>query len=195
MVGSSTVGLVTGFGAATSGAGTAAAGLGRSATGAGGASGGTGSSTARSAPAGRALAAVDQPSASRELLLGTCEPAQVQALDIAAGEQPLGRDRNALGGERGDAVQQLHEPGAAGAVERDGEVVTLAEDLVGQPGQHRARPDLDEQTRAGVVHRLDLGDELDRFGEVLAEHPRQASWGRRRGPRRLCWRTPAAPAR
>src|SRR4029077_3899126 len=60
------------------------------------------------------------------------------------------------------------DPSSVG-LETERRVVPVSEDLRDQAGQHAARPDLDEQAGAGLIHRLDLCPELDRRSKLAGE--------------------------
>ena len=78
----------------------------------------------------------------------------------------------------GESPGQVGDAGALAVRGIDGErqVRTLTEDRLHQAGQPVAGTDLQETGDAGGVHRLDLGDEFDRLGEL----GRQLGLGRRR---------------
>ena len=83
----------------------------------------------------------------------------------AAFEQRTQVDSDAGTGELSERAEQAGE--AAAVVDRDRLMRALGQDLGRQPAQDRLRPDLEEDARAVLVHRLDLGDELDRPHQVL----------------------------
>ena len=74
-------------------------------------------------------------------------------------------------GQLGQGAGQIGDAGAlaAGSIKGHGRVVAIAEDRLDQAGQPCARTDLDKGADAGGVHRLDLGDELDRSGQLAGE--------------------------
>ena len=95
--------------------------------------------------------------------------AQVELRGVAPGEERVGVDRHAVHGELAERAQQLHDAVLARAVARDRDVRPRAQDLADESGQHPARPGLDEDARAGRVHRLDLGREAHRLRDLLGQ--------------------------
>jgi hypothetical protein len=136
---------------------------------------------------GPGAAAVDEPQRRRggRAAAGRLEGAERQQLDRAAVEQPLGAESHALRREAREAVQKLRESTAPRLVDGDREVRAPGEDPSDEPGQDAARPDLDEDAGAVVVHRSDLARELDGVDQMLAEdlRDRRRVVGVRRGRR------------
>lgn len=84
-----------------------------------------------------------------------------------AGEQPGGVHVHTGGGKLAEAVEEWNDSGLVRPVERHRRRVR--QDLAGEASQDGARPHLDENTGARVVHGANLVNEADRALEMIRE--------------------------
>ncbi len=93
---------------------------------------------------------------------------------VAAPQQPGGAHRLSGPRESGEGVEPAAQSAVGARLAGDRAVRAVAEDPGDQPGEDRAGARLDEDARAGLVHRLDLGGEGDRGADLGGEfgaHP------------------------
>ena len=121
------------------------------------------------------VAAVDLDRHSRPVRL--CCPVSPRCPG-AGGAERGGVHRDAAHGQSTEPVQQDGQTGPATAIEADGRVLAIAQDLAGQPGEDRAGTDLHEGAHAVGVHGVDDIHEPHRRGELVSEAHGAAHPGR-----------------